>query len=210
MKDGSSLIYVPILHAQDDAGSRTSLLTRNDRNEIVRRKIDQGPSAVDEMWEGIAAKVEGLSLPWDRVRIYQDGLPVCGNELEVVTRLAANGCRSSNYILKFIRNGAAIEGTEDMELLIKEYDLLNQLLMKRSGVGQQEANTLYQASSRSLLVVRDQFIFNRIVGTLQPGELPLVFMGVMHRLDKMLEQAYSVAYVIYRLPFRSIGAIYNA
>jgi hypothetical protein len=210
MKDGISLIYVPILHAQEDAGHRTPLLTRNDRNEVVRRKIDQGPSAVDAMWEGIAAKVAGLHLPWDRVRIYQDGLPVCGNELEVVTRLAANGCRSSRYILQLLEQGAAIAGTEDMELLIREYDLLNQLLMKRSGVGQQEANAVYQASSRRLLVVRDQFIFNRIVGTLQPGELPLVFMGVMHRLDKMLEQEYSVSYVIYRLPFRSVGAIYNA
>jgi hypothetical protein len=35
-------------------------------------------------------------------------------------------------------------------------------------------------------------------------------MGVMHRLDKMLEQDFLVSYVIYRLPFRSIGTIYNA
>ena len=210
MKDSTSLIYVPILHAQEDAGHTTSILAKNDRNEIVRRKIDTAPSAVDEMWEGIAAKVEGLNLPWDQVRIYPDGVPVCGNELELVTRLADRGCRSSRYILKLIESGAIVEGTEDMELLIQEYDLLNRLLMRRSGVGQQQANAEYQASSRGLLAVRDQFIFNRIAATLQPGELPLVFMGVMHRLDKLLEKEFSVSYVIYRLPFRSIGAIYNA
>jgi hypothetical protein len=41
-------------------------------------------------------------------------------------------------------------------------------------------------------------------------EVPIVFMGVMHRLDKLLERHFLVSYVIYRLPFRSVGAIYNA
>ncbi|MEK7083793.1 MAG: hypothetical protein AAB932_01005, partial [Patescibacteria group bacterium] len=54
------LVYVPILHA---------------REEAVPKKE---PSAIDEMWEGIAAKIMELALPWEKTRIYQDGLPVCG------------------------------------------------------------------------------------------------------------------------------------
>ena len=68
----------------------------------------------------------------------------------------------------------------------------------------------YQAKSRELLKMRDEFILNRVKTTFQEGEVGIVFMGVMHRLDKMLEKDFLVSYVIYRLPFRSVGAIYNA
>lgn len=70
--------------------------------------------------------------------------------------------------------------------------------------------TEYQARSKELLLRRDEFIFNRLNSTLRAGEVPLVFMGVMHRLDKMLEKHFLITCVIYRLPFRSVGAIYNA
>ena len=77
-------------------------------------------------------------------------------------------------------------------------------------MNQKAANTEYQVKSRSLLELRDQFIFNRITGTLEKDEVALVFMGVMHRLDKLLEKDFLVSYVIYRLPFHSVGSIYNA
>ena len=58
--------------------------------------------------------------------------------------------------------------------------------------------------------MRDEFIANRVKTTLQEGEVGVIFMGVMHRLDKMLEKDFMISYIIYRLPFRSVGAIYNA
>jgi hypothetical protein len=210
MKDAPQLVYVPILHAEDDSEHAASLLPKTRRVHRKKEEIPDCPSAIGEMWEGIAAKIAGLDLPWERTRIYQDGLPVCGNERALVARLAESGCRSSAFVLSLIRKGATITGTEDIELLIKEYDLLNKLLMKRHGASQQAASADYQAKSRELLALRDIFVFDRIAATLQDGELPLVFMGVMHRLDKLLEDAYLVSYVIYRLPFRSIGTIYNA
>ena len=108
-----------------------------------------------------------------------------------------------------------------MDFLMREYDLLNILLMKNSGTEQSvamadlssvaaAAKEEYQAKSRELLKMRDEFIANRVKTTLQEGEVSIVFMGVMHRLDKMLEKDFLVSYVIYRLPFRSVGAIYNA
>jgi hypothetical protein len=210
MKDATQLVYVPILHAEDDSEHTAALLPTNKRAGRRTAGLDTDSSAIDEMWEGIAAKMEGLDLPWSRARIYQDGVPVCGNELELVTRLAESGCRSSSFVLELIRKGAAIEGCEDLDLLLKEYDLLSKLLMKRRGADQDAANAQYQAASRALLESRDRFIFDRIAGTLQAGELPVVIMGVMHRLDKLLEAEYQVCYVIYRIPFRSIATIYNA
>ncbi|MEY3760516.1 MAG: hypothetical protein RIR39_2007 [Pseudomonadota bacterium] len=203
MEDLKRLIYVPILHAQDDSKHKASSLPKN-------QKMANELSAIDEMWAGIAAKIEGLNLPWKQIRIYQDGAPVCGNELTLAKRLAESGSPNFSFILDLINKGATLEGTEDMDLLIQEYDLLNKLLMKSSGTNQKAMNAEYQTKSRELIALRDQFILNRITDTLKKDELPIVFMGVMHRLDKMLEKDFLVSYVIYRLPFRSIGTIYNA
>ncbi len=201
------LIYVPILHAQEDPRESTSL---NKIKDMAKGGGGKDATAVEAMWEGIAAKIEALNLPWESVRIYQDGAPVCGNELELAMRLANSGSPNFAFILDLIEKGARLEGTEEMDLLIKEYDLLSQLLMKNPGAERKAASVEYQAKSRELLAVRDEFIFNRITDTLNKGEVALVFMGVMHRLDKLLEKDFLVSYVIYRLPFRSVGSIYNA
>jgi hypothetical protein len=203
------LIYVPILHAQEDPRQSTSTLHKNNIKDMTKGNVDKEMTAVEAMWGGIAAKIEALDLPWKNIRIYQDGAPVCGNELELAMRLAESGSPNFSFILDLIEKGARFEGTEDMDLLIREYDLLSQLLMKKTGAERKAANVEYQAQSRALLAVRDEFIFNRITGTLNKGEMALVFMGVMHRLDKLLEKNFLVSYIIYRLPFRSVGSIYN-
>ena len=203
------LIYVPILHAQESSAKKGSPLPTAKIGEPKNRSESE-VSAVDAMWEGIAAKIEALNLPWKKVRIFQDGTPVCGNELELAMRLARSGSSSHSFILDLVEQGAKLEGTENLDLLIREYDLLSQLLTKTNVADQKAANLEYQTKSRHLLALRDEFIFNRITGTLEKGEVALVFMGVMHRLDKLLEKNFLVSYVIYRLPFRSVGSIYNA
>jgi len=210
MKDMKRLIYVPILHARDDSRHTASVLDGNETGGSSGSGMRKELTAVDEMWEGIAAKIGELNLPLNRARIYQDGLPVCGNELEVVTRLAESGSPNFLFLLDLIQKRAKLEATEDLDLLVREYDLLNKLLMKNSSKDRKIMIAEYQSKSRELLTLRDEFILDRINTTLQPGEFPVVFMGVMHRLDKMLEKNFLVSYVIYRLPFRSIGTIYNA
>jgi hypothetical protein len=204
------LVYVPILHAREDSGQAASVLQGNEKIGMKDKEFNANHSAVGEMWAGITAKIEELHLPWNKTRIYQDGLPVSGKELEIVTRLTDNGSWNHLLILNLLKKGAKLEGTENMDFIMREYDLLNILLMKNSGSEQSVAMTEYQVKSRELLQMRDEFILNRVKSTLQEGELGIVFMGVMHRLDKMLEKDFLISYVIYRLPFRSVGAIYNA
>ena len=235
------LVYVPILHAREDSVRslpRTfppradppvaELRGGNEKSGIKDKELNADHSAVGEMWAGITAKIEELTLPWNKTRIYQDGLPVSGKELEIVTRLTDNGSWNHLLILNLLKKGAKLEGTENMDFLMREYDFLNILLMKNSGPGSAVASTdlsaiatrataeqtaamaEYQAKSRELLKMRDEFIANRVKTTLQEGEVGIVFMGVMHRLDKMLEKDFMISYIIYRLPFRSVGAIYNA
>lgn len=210
MEEMRRLIYVPILHAREDSGRTASALHGNGENDIKSGGSDKKLSALDEMWEGIATKIGELGLPYNQTRIYQDGLPVCGNELDVVARLAESGSPNFSFLLDLTRKKAKLEGTENMDLLIREYDLLTKLLVKNSDDDRKAIIAEYQAKSKEILALRDEFILKRIASTLQKGELPIVFMGVMHLLDKMLEKDFLVSYVIYRLPFRSIGAIYNA
>ncbi len=210
MKEISRLIYVPILHAQDAAGRTAAPLPKAGTAPLRAGRSGAAPSPVDDMWKGIAAKLGELNLPWRQTRIFQDGTPVCGNESALAARLAESGSPNFSLLLELIQKGATLEGTEDLDLLVQEYDLLNKLLMKGTAAQRQAGQAQYQEASKALLTLRDQFIFNRITGTLQEGEVPLVFMGVMHRLDKLLEKAFLVSYVIYRLPFRSVGTIYNA
>lgn len=233
--DIRKLVYVPVLHAREDIGKKTGLLRGNGEDGTLERDVNREQSPVDEMWAGITAKIEELNLPWNKTHIYQDGLPVSGKELEIVTRLAENGSWNHLLILNLLKKGAKLEGTENMDFLMQEYDLLNILLMNNAGADMSapmadlssdlspvaaaakgeaasfaRAKEEYQAKSRELLKTRDEFILNRIKTTLQEEEVGIVFMGVMHRLDKMLEKDFSISYVIYRLPFRSVGAIYNA
>lgn len=187
------LVYVPILHARDEAGRH------------------QEPSGITEMWEGIAAKLAGLGLPWGRTLIFQDGLPVCGEEMTVARRLAESGSPNHRLLLKLVEQGASLEGTESLDLLLREHDLLNALLLRGAGVERAAALAEYQTQSRELLKARDGFILRRIQDALRHEDrVPLVFMGVLHRLDKLLEGDFLISHVIYRLPFGSVKAIYNA
>ena len=207
------LVYVPVLHAREDSVRslpRTLLRGGNEKSGIKDKEFNADHSAVGEMWAGITAKIEELNLPWNKTRIYQDGLPVSGKELEIVTRLTDNGSWNHLLILNLLKKGAKLEGTENIDFLMREYDFLNVLLMKNASTEQTAAMAEYQAKSRELLKMRDEFILNRVKTTLQEGEVGIIFMGVMHRLDKMLEKDFLISYVIYRLPFRSVGAIYNA
>lgn len=216
------LVYVPILHAREDSGQARlqryaqsaaadgRAVSESEKSGAMDREFIADDSAVGEMWAGITAKIEELNLPWNKTRIYQDGLPVSGKELEIVTRLTDNGSWNHLLILNLLKKGAKLEGTENMDFLMREYDLLNILLMKNSGAEQSAAMAEYQAKSRELLKLRDEFILNRFKATLREGEVGIVFMGVMHRLDKMLEKDFLISYVIYRLPFHSVEAIYNA
>lgn len=201
------IYYVPLLHYREKYLFHSATLP-NDIAGFCSR-LDGRASAFDEMWLGIAAKIEALDLPWKRTRIYQDGVPVCGYEAELVTRLAEGGCRNFLFIAGLLRAGAMIEGTEDWNLLLTECDLLNDFMTRNETADDAKANQEYQIQSQKLLARRDRFIFDRIKSTLKKGELSLVFMGILHDLDKLLEKEYKVVRINYPIPFQSVQEIYG-
>lgn len=201
MKNGRQLIYIPILHTQHDMGSLSAAAKKIYTEKLGKKLWQHHVSAIDEMWGGIKKQIARLKLPYKKTRIYQDGLPVCGREKEIVKELAGKG--SPNYlILRWLMNrGAAVVGTEDPQLLIEEYHAIKQILAARNNGQKKKWVEQYEKAAPELLKKRDIYIRDRINKTLPPGGTGLLFMGLLHRVDELLPKDIRVSYLIYRLPF---------
>ncbi len=135
---------------------------------------------VEQVWTAIEQRVSALNLRYELVRIYQDGLAVCGHELRIVTELARAGSRNHQLLLRLRARGATIMGTESAELLVQEYQLARQLAAGAQAQG--ERGAAEQSLARSLLDRRDEFIAARIDATLKARETAIVFLGLLHSL----------------------------
>jgi len=208
MSRESGLIYVPILHTRQEANGIAHAGRPDAGPHTVSPTSVDYDRSVGEMWDGISRKIEEANIVYSKVRIYQDAMPVCGMEQDIAETLASQGSRNHRLILDLIRKGAHLEGTEDPALLVQEYDALSALLAVADRQDR-AAFKDYQAKSAALMEKRDAFIADRIKSTVREGELPLVFMGVRHRLDQRLSSNFIITFLIYRLPFSKIGDIYN-
>ncbi len=192
MKDLSErrrLIYVPIVHESADMGSQAEKLRQIYVARYGLRAWQESRKAISAYWLRIEREIERLNLDYKKVRLYQDGLPVCGQEAEIIRDVAETGSRNYSLLQNLIRKGSFFEGTEDPALLCAERDLLN-------ASDQPEAEK--QANASKLMKQRDQFISDRIDQTLQPGEVGIVFIGALHKLREILPKDIEVRILLER------------
>lgn len=187
-----SLISIPIIHAQADLGSIADAL----KKVYLQAHGDQSwklhSKKVETFWRSLEKQLEGLALDWPRVRIYQDGLPVCGKEREIVESAAREGSPNYQLILKLVGKGALLTGTEDPVLLVEEYRSIQQLKNKWKANVKAELSVEESEYRRRLLEKRDAFISRRIDSTLLPGETGLLFIGAGHSPEKHLPASVRV------------------
>ncbi len=174
------LLHVPIVHTQADMGALGEAFKRAVINQLGERKWQLKADLVEQVWTAIEQALAGLNLRYELVRIYQDGLPVCGHELRIVNELARAGSRNHRLLLRMRQRGATIMGTESAELLVEEYQLAKQLLANSKAP--QPRSGAEQNLARALLKGRDEFIAARINATLKPRETGIVFLGLLHSL----------------------------
>lgn len=198
------LIYVPAIHSEEDMGSMAGPL----REEYIRQfgiaKWRQHVHIVDTMWRGIERKINALKLDYKKVKIYQDGLPLCGKELEIMEDVAKLGSHNYNIILKLVKKGAELVGTEDARLLVEEYNFIKKFTSIPDTQQRKKAERRARKRRDELMVERDKFIANRISETLKSGQTGILFSGIEHEIDKYLPKDIKVEYLIYRLPFREL------
>jgi hypothetical protein len=191
------LFYFPIIHTQADMGELRESVARATLEKVGRAGLSRKTVAVESIWTEIEQVIDSLALSFDRIRLYQDGLPVCGREAEIVTELAQAGSRNHQLLLRLMARGATIMGTESGDLLVQEYQLAKQTLAARppraAGVAAQR-----RALTEALLQRRDRFIAQRLNDTLKPGETGILFLGILHSLERYLQQDLKVIYPLHR------------
>ncbi len=183
---GRVLIWVPIIHTPADLGSLSETIRQLHLRAFGQGKWDRHLQTVEEMWRHIKQDIDTLNLDFSQVRLYQDGLPCCGHEADIVRDLAQAGSQNHLLLLDLMKKGARVTGTESPELLLEEYELARQVLAAAGSGKPRRSARRQQELSKLLLERRDRFIAAQIDKTLAAGETGLVFLGMLHNLEGRL------------------------
>ncbi len=185
------LVYIPIIHSLADMGALGASVQRVKLSALGRQGLAHNAAVVEKMWEQIERVATSLKMTPGRARVYQDGLPVCGHEREIVSELAQAGSRNHGLLLKLQAGGAVLMGTESPELLVEEYQQAGAAL---AGGGGARAKMRQTRLHDTLLERRDRYIADRINGTLGAGESGVLFIGMLHEVTRYLDSDIDVGY----------------
>lgn len=179
------LIYVPVMHSDVEMGSAELAYKAAFIARFGEAKWQERCDEVDAIWSKIKEAIMGLGLDMKKVKLFQDSLPVCGKETDLMRDLAAQGSRNHQLLESLVAAGAQLVGTELPALLLEEYRLL------------QTADRT-DAAAGELLEQRDRFIAERIDAKLADDETGLLFMGALHRVARFLPARIKVEYLAVR------------
>ncbi len=177
-----TLLKIPIIHTAQDMGSLRDQTEQAYLDRFGHEKWLAHLKSIDEIWDGISQSIISLELPCTAVRLYQDGLPVCAKEAEIVRDVARQGSKNHRLLLDLMAQGARLMGTEDANLLLREYQL-HQPRPAQPGANDEQ---LLRAQGRELLLLRDRFMAQRINETLLTNEIGLLFLGLAHDIEPLL------------------------
>jgi hypothetical protein len=201
-----TLLHIPIIHTQADMGALKERIRLLRIEKLGKEGWERNVKSADQMWEVIRQVIEKWELPYEQVRLYQDGLPNCGREVEIVTELAQAGSPNHTLLVELIQKGATLMGTESPDLLLQEYQLIQQTLARDGGRASGVEGGLARLG-RSLLEKRDRYIAARISETLGRGETGIIFLGLLHSLERLVAPDIRLHYPLGRpAPFGKVGA----
>ncbi|MCX4028900.1 hypothetical protein H0A36_05800 [Endozoicomonas sp. SM1973] len=173
------VIQIPIIHTQVDLGSLAASVSQTQIHQQGQQAWAQQQALITQAWNEIKQFVHSLQLNFAKVKLYQDGLPICGKEQQIVRDLAEQGSINHQLLLDLMAKGATLMGTESSELLREEYQFTKVAITQKH-----QQHTLEKA--KQLLLQRDQFIAERINSTLAEQETAIIFLGMLHSLSSLL------------------------
>lgn len=185
------LIYIPVIHNEVEMGSVAFWLKEEYILKFGEEKWEEHLKLIKQMWRWIKTKIKGLKLTYEKLRIYQDGLPLCGKELEIVQKIAERGSINYQIILELVNKGAKLEGTESKELLLEEYNNIKKITTTSS-------KKEYKEENKELLIRRDRYIANRINKTLRRDEIGILFIGSEHKVYEYLPKDIKISFSVYK------------
>ena len=196
-----ALIYVPVVHSEVDLGTMADELRPRFQEVFGADEWVRRFASVETMWECLRTMLCGLPIDWPSTRLYQDGLPVCNQEREIVRDLAAKRSRNHQLLVELMARGATLMGTERPDLLVREYRRIQRLVAASHEPAPEALVEELRREGEAILRERDGFIAHRLAATLQDGETGIVFLGLLHRVDELLDRSFEVRHLIHSLPF---------
>jgi hypothetical protein len=181
------LIYVPVVHSIAEMGSAAMAYQAAYAARYGEQKLAERAADFDAIWRAIGEGIKALRLDFKTVNLYQDSLPVCGHETDMVHELAVRGSRNHQLLESLVKAGATLVGTESPALLLDEYKLL-------------QSPQRTQAQAAALLEARDRFIAKRIEGTLEDGRSGILFMGALYKVAQFLSEHIAFEHLAVRSP----------
>lgn len=174
------MLYVPIVHSEADLGS----LAEAARSRFGPHAWARHQEEIQRYWLHVSQALTSV-LPDPRgAKIYHDSLVADGPlALRMVEDMASRGSYGYRIVLDLVRRGAELVATEDLEMILAEYRLL------------QSPNPAPEQLS-ALLDRRDQFVAERISATLKPGETGVLFMGAAHKVHRFLPRDIQIVPVL--------------
>jgi hypothetical protein len=172
------LIHVPIVHGPEDLGTQLEAVRKAYVSRFGVRAWHLHLKTIEQFWNEVRRKLRPLREQAGNLRVYQDGMPVCGRETELARQLSAEGSQNHRLLVDLVEAGAVLAGTEDPELLRREHERAQRV----AGVVERASAARYD----DLMEARDRYIANRIDATLAETELGLLFMGALHRVVEAL------------------------
>lgn len=186
-----TLLYIPIVHNQADLGSLGSQLSAEGESKYGTSRWQNHLEQVDRSWEEIEKEIYARLeyIPYEKIRIYQDGLPIAGEiGIKIVKDAAEKGSKNYQIVESLFSKGALLEIAENKELLLKEYSMLSEISKADTTEKQVEAYINYQNVSQELLNSRDNYISNQINQTLKDDETGIAFFGAAHSVINKLDK----------------------
>jgi hypothetical protein len=184
-------VYIAIIHTMADMGTLGASIRNVKLTTLGRQRLAHNAAVVEKMWEQIERAALNLRAGPGTVRVYQDGLPVCGREQEIVSELAEAGNRNHRLLLSLQDRGAILMGTESPELLVEEYRLVS---AEYAAGPASPARMHRDRLSETLLEKRDRYIADRINKTLGVGERGILLLGMLHDVARYLDPNIKVSY----------------
>ena len=189
------LIYIPIIHGEIDMGSLADRLKEEYIAKFGADKWREYLNVTDELWNEIRMRLERLNLDYKKVKLFQDGLPKSGKEMDIVRELGEKGSANYKLLLNLIEKGAQLIGTEDPQLLIREYNHVKDIVKETGVADGSERLEKYREIGALLLSERDGYIAGRINESLEQGETGILFIGIAHKVDKRLPEDIKTEYL---------------
>lgn len=189
------LIYIPIVHTEADMGSVSEEMKKEYIARYGKSRWFEHLRLIDRLWENIGKRLLAMPLEYGKTRLYQDGLPICGKEEDIVRELVGMGSKNHILLMELMEKGATLMGTESPDLLIQEHRNIKDMVSEQGKGGGKMKLNAFRSISNGLLAKRDHFIAARISDTLLEGETGILFIGAMHKVEKSLPKEIRIVYL---------------